>query len=125
MCTPVLRDGHIYGVCSYGELRGLRLADGKRLWQTLEATCGGSEPQRWANAFIVEQGDRYFLFNEKGDLIIARFSPKGYDEIDRSHILDPTGKALQRKVVWSHPAFANRSMYARNDREIVCVSLAQ
>jgi len=27
-------------------------------------------------------------------------------------------------VVWSHPAFANKSMFARNDEEIVCVSLA-
>ena len=27
-------------------------------------------------------------------------------------------------VVWSHPAFANRSVYARNDKEIICVSLA-
>jgi outer membrane protein assembly factor BamB len=123
MSTPVIRDGSIYGVCSYGELRCLRLADGMRVWQTLEATCGGSEPQRWANAFIVEQGDRYFLFNEKGDLIICRLSPKGYEEIDRAHILEPTGKALQRRVVWSHPAFANSSMYARNDKEIVCVSL--
>ncbi|OHB69016.1 MAG: hypothetical protein A2V70_20530 [Planctomycetes bacterium RBG_13_63_9] len=31
---------------------------------------------------------------------------------------------LGRKVVWSHPAFANRSLYARNDKELVCVSLA-
>ena len=30
-----------------------------------------------------------------------------------------------RKVIWSYPAFANRSVYARNDREIICVSLAQ
>jgi hypothetical protein len=29
-----------------------------------------------------------------------------------------------RMVVWSHPAFANRCVYARNDQEIVCVSLA-
>jgi hypothetical protein len=27
-------------------------------------------------------------------------------------------------VVWSHPAFANRCVYARNDKELVCVSLA-
>jgi outer membrane protein assembly factor BamB len=123
MATPVIRDGHIYGVCSYGELRCLRLEDGKRVWQTLEATCGGTVPQRWANAFLIEHGDRYFLFNEKGDLIIARLSPKGYEEIDRAHLLEPTGKALRRRVVWSHPAFANRSMYARNDKEIICVSL--
>jgi outer membrane protein assembly factor BamB len=125
MATPVVRDGSIYGVCSYGELRCLRLDDGMRVWQTLQATCGGTEPQRWANAFVVEQGDRYFLFNEKGDLIICRLSPKGYEETDRAHILEPTGKALQRRVVWSHPAFANRSMYARNDKEIVCVGLAK
>ena len=28
------------------------------------------------------------------------------------------------KVIWSHPAFANRRLYARNDHEIICVSLA-
>jgi len=27
--------------------------------------------------------------------------------------------------VWSHPAYANRSMYVRNDKEVVCVSLAK
>lgn len=125
MPTPVIRDGHIYGVCSYGELRCLRLEDGKRLWQTLAATCGGTEPQRWANAFLIPQGDRTFLFNEKGDLIIARLTPAGYEEIDRAHILEPTGRAMQRRVVWSHPAFADRCMFARNDKEIVCVNLSR
>jgi outer membrane protein assembly factor BamB len=123
MPTPVVRDGYIYGVCSYGELRCLKLEDGKRVWQTLAATCGGTEPQRWANAFLVEQGDRCFLFNEKGDLIIAKLTPDGYEEIDRAHLLEPTGKAMQRRVVWSHPAFADRCVFVRNDKEIVCVSL--
>jgi hypothetical protein len=27
-------------------------------------------------------------------------------------------------VVWVHPAFANRRVYVRNDREMVCVDLA-
>jgi len=31
----------------------------------------------------------------------------------------------QRTLVWSHPAFANRSVYLRNDREIRCYSLAK
>ena len=35
MCTPFIRDGYIYGVCSYGELRCLKLADGSRVWQDL------------------------------------------------------------------------------------------
>ena len=128
MATPILKDGYIYGVCSYGELRCLKADTGERVWMTLKATGNAQEPEeRWANAFLIEQGDRTWLFNEKGDLIIARLSPKGYEEISRAHILDPTNQLArfaERRVVWSHPAFANRSIYARNDKEIVCVSLA-
>jgi hypothetical protein len=123
--TPVLKDGYVYGVCSYGQLRCLRLEDGKRLWSTLKATCSGDEPERWANAFLIPQGDRYFLPNEKGDLIIARLTPDGYQEIDRAHILEPTGSAMGRRILWSHPAFANKHMIERNDKEIVCVDLSK
>ena len=125
MSTPYIKDGYIYGVCSYGQLRCLRLEDGERIWQDLHATGSVTEPtERWANAFLIPNGDRFFLPNEKGDLIIARLTPKGYEEISRTHLLEPTGNAMGRKVVWSHPAFANRCMYARNDKELICVSLA-
>ncbi len=76
MSTPVLEDGYIYGVCSYGQLRCLKAETGERIWETLAATTGG-EPVRWANAFIVKNGDRFFLFNEKGDLIIAKLTSQG------------------------------------------------
>jgi len=124
MPTPWIKDDHIYGICSYGELRCLELMTGKRLWETHAATTGKSD--RWGNAFLIPQAetDRVFLFNERGELIIARLTPKGYEEIDRAKILEPTNKyALNRTVVWSHPAFANQNMYARNDKEVVAVSL--
>ncbi len=120
--TPFLKDGYLYGVCSYGQLRCLKADTGERLWETFKAT--GDKEERWANAFLIAQADRFFLFNEKGDLIIANLSPKGYEEIDRAHVLEPTNHMAGRPVVWSHPAFANKCMYARNDKEIVCVSLA-
>lgn len=123
MCTPFLEDGYIYGVCSYGQLRCLKADTGERIWETFQATTSG-QPVRWANAFLVKQGSRYFLFNEKGDLIIARLTPKGYEELSRAHLLEPTGTASGRNVLWSHPAFANRSCYVRNDKEIICISLA-
>ena len=124
MCTPFLEDGHIYGLCSYGQLRCVKMETGERLWETFQATTSG-EPVRWANAFIVKNGARFFLFNEKGDLIIAKLSPRGYEEISRAHLLEPTGTAAGRSVLWSHPAFASRRMYARNDKEIICVDLAR
>jgi outer membrane protein assembly factor BamB len=120
--TPVIDKGHIYGVCAYGELRCLDLKTGDRLWATFEPTSGVSA--RWGTAFLVKNEDRYFLFSEKGDLIIANLKPEGYQELGRAHLLEPTGPSQRREVVWSHPAFAHKNVYARNDREIVSVSLA-
>jgi outer membrane protein assembly factor BamB len=124
MCTPFLENGYIYGVCSYGQLRCLKGETGERVWETFKATTDG-EPVRWANAFIVKNGDRFFLANEKGDLVIARLTPQAYTEVSRCHLLEPTNTAAGRDVVWSHPAFANRHVYARNDKEIVCADLAE
>ena len=93
------------------------------MWETFAATTG--KAVRWGNAFLVKNADRFFLFNESGDLIIANLTPEGYQEISRAHILDPTNTDPGRSVVWSHPAFANRCAYARNDKELVCVSLAK
>ena len=124
LCTPFLEKGYIYGVCSYGQLRCLKAETGERVWETFKATTSG-EPIRWANAFIVKNENRFFLLNESGDLIIARLSPQGYEELSRAHLLEPANKDPGRPVVWSHPAFANRCIYARNDKEIVCADLSQ
>jgi hypothetical protein len=40
-------------------------------------------------------------------------------------MLEPTAAVFGRKVVWSHPAFASRCVFGRNDKEIVCASLAK
>jgi outer membrane protein assembly factor BamB len=125
LSTPFLQDGYIYGVCSYGQLRCLKAATGERVWETLSATTADGKAMRWANAFLIKNQDRFFLFNEKGDLIIARLTPRGYEEISRAHVIEPANRDTGRPVVWSHPAFANRRMYVRNDQEILCVDLAQ
>jgi outer membrane protein assembly factor BamB len=122
MCSPVLKDGHIYGVCANGELRCLKADTGKQLWQTYAFT-GGKKTDCGA-AFLVPQGDRFVIFNEQGELILAELTPMGHKEISRARLLEPTHEARGRTVVWSHPAFANRCVFARNDKEIVCVSLA-
>jgi outer membrane protein assembly factor BamB len=125
MSTPILRDGHIYGIALYGALRCLDRKDGGRVWETYEATGRG----RWWNAFLTPQPqigdpDRVFIANEQGELIIARLSPKGYEEISRAKLIEPTVRLNRRDLVWSHPAYANQCIYARNDKEILCVSLA-
>ena len=121
---PYIEDGIIYGVCATGgQLRAVELTTGDRLWETFAPTTGRRRTSH-ATAFLVKHKDRCFLFNEQGDLILARLSREGYEEISRFHVLEPTSTSGGRNVVWSHPAFANQCVYARNDNELVCVSLA-
>jgi outer membrane protein assembly factor BamB len=124
--TPVIDSGVIYGAdCQVGCLRAVDLVSGKRLWETFVPTTGGDRRAGSGTAFLTKNGDRFFLLSETGDLVIARLSAEKYDEVSRAHILEPTGEAFGRSVVWSHPAYANRCAFIRNDKEIVCVSLAQ
>ena len=120
--TPYLQGDHIYGVDSYGELRCLDTRTGDRLWEDLTAVPAN----RWANIHMVRNGDKIWMFNERGDLIISKLSPTGFEEISRAKLIEPTtGQLAQRGgVCWSHPAYAYKHIFARNDRELVCASLA-
>ena len=123
--TPIIDGDYIYGFGSYGQLRCLVAATGERVWETQDAT---GERARWASAFMVRHEDRVFINNDHGDLIIARLSPEGYEEISRTSLLAPTSRPGNRRrltyVNWSHPAYANQHIYARNDEEIISASLA-
>ena len=123
--TPFLLDGMIYGCdVETGALIGARMDNGARLWQTTQPLHNSRGRARHATAFLIRHQDRFFLFNELGDLILATLSRDGYMEHGRFHVLDPTNEAFGRPVVWSYPAFAQKCMFARNDEELVCVNLA-
>ncbi len=128
--TSIILGDYIYGVDSYGELRGLDARTGERVWMSDAMTT----QNRWGAAFMVRHDDRFFVNNEEGDLIIAQFTPEGYVELDRTTLIEPTSAAGHRAtgprtrwnriVNWSHPAYANRHVIHRNDQEIIRVSLA-
>ncbi len=42
---------------------------------------------------MVQHGDRYFVYNDDGDLIIAQFTPTGYVEHSRTKLIEPTTSA--------------------------------
>ncbi len=123
MNTPFLLDGQIYADGVSGRYTCANLDSGKREWTSYQPSTG-DRPALFANVFTVKHEDRFFLANDLGDLIIAKLSPTGYEEISRAHVVEPTHEVFGRTVVWSHPAFANRSVYLRNDKEIICISLA-
>jgi outer membrane protein assembly factor BamB len=120
MNTPVIMDDFIYGVDSYGELRCLEFSTGDRVWEDLTAVT----PDRWANIHFIQQGDHTWMFNEHGELLITRLSPGGLQVISRAKLIETTRKQLGRGVTWSHPAFADRHVFIRNDERMVCADLS-
>ena len=119
---PLVVDNHIYGVDVRGQLRCFELVSGDKKWESL-ATAPNGRPAGAATGFIVKNNEKYFIMTEQGELLIAKMTPKGYQELGRAKILEPTSRTSNRKVVWSHPAFAHGCVFARNDKEIVCISL--
>ena len=123
---PFVADGLVYGFHESGEMRAMRVPEGDFAWRgggPLVAADG--RPQGSATAFITRHDDRYFLFTETGDLVIARLKPTGYEFIHRAHLIEPTNVAFGRPVVWCPPAYADKSIVVRNDAEVIRVSLAE
>ena len=58
-------------------------------------------------------------------MILAKLSPKGFEVLSRSFLIEPTRDQLNRRggVTWSHPAFANGHVFIRNDRRLIAVDL--
>jgi outer membrane protein assembly factor BamB len=119
--TPVIREGHVYGVDSYGEFRCLELLTGDRVWTDNTLVPHG----RWANAHLVKQGDNFWAFNELGELILCRLTPGGFTDLGRVQLVKPVGVSPNPRggVNWAHPAFAGRLIYARSDARLVCYAL--
>jgi outer membrane protein assembly factor BamB len=119
--TPYIDGDYVYGVDSQGELRCLDAKTGDRIWESLAATPKG----RWSTIHMVRNGKRTWMFNERGQLLIAELTPAGFKEISRAQLIEPTPGQLDKRggVCWSHPAFAYKHVFARNDEALVCASL--
>jgi outer membrane protein assembly factor BamB len=122
--TPIIKDDYIYGIDSYGEMRCLDLFTGDRIWEDLTAV----KKDRFANIHMVQNGQITWMFNEDGELLISKLSSKGFQEISRTKLIEPTTIQFSRKgvgVTWSHPAFANKHVFIRSDKELVCADLTE
>jgi outer membrane protein assembly factor BamB len=102
--TPVVKDGHLYGMFSFkeygkGPLKCVELATGEERWAQ-----EGFGP---GNCILV--GDTLVVLSDAGEVVLVEAQPKAYRELARADVLD--GKC------WSMPAFSDGSLYVRSTRE--------
>ena len=117
--TALLRGEYVFSARTSGELVCLEAGTGRQLWQTNTVTSSGNG----SSIHLTVNGDSVLLFNDRGELIRAQLTAQGYHEISRVALLAPTHGFGGRKVAWTPPAYANRHVFARNDEELICVSL--
>lgn len=102
--TPVVRDGHLYGMFSFkeygkGPLKCVELASGEERW-----SADGFGP---GNCILV--GDTLVALSDAGEVVLVEPNPKSYRELARADVL--AGKC------WSMPAFSDGSLYVRSTNE--------
>ncbi len=118
--TALFRGDHLFSAKSTGELVCVDARTGEQVWETDKAT----DLRNGASIHLTPNGDSVLLFTNKGELIRARLTAEGYQEISRVAVIEPTMPFGGRKVVWAPPAYANRHIFARSGKEIICASLA-
>ena len=113
MSQPLYRDGFCYLLDRRHGLTCFELKTGKILWRdNHKLTPKDRNPQ--ASLVWVGETNRALALNANGELVLCELTPKGYRELARDQV---TGKT------WAHPAYSGNRVYARSDREIVCLEL--
>ncbi len=119
--TALFRGDHLFSAKSSGELICLEASTGKQVWESAKVT----DLKNGASIHLTPNGDSVLLYTDRGQLIRARLTSQGYNELSRVPLLEPTMPFAGRKVAWSPPAYANGHIFARNSKELICASLVK
>jgi outer membrane protein assembly factor BamB len=120
--TPVFQGNHIYSLNQDGNLVCLEADTGRQIWESDRVTH--QKNGKSACMHMTVNGSYVFIYNELGELILTQLAPEGYKEISRTTLLEPSYQFGGRKLTWAAPSFANGHVFARNEKELICASLA-
>ncbi len=118
---PLILGGHVYSMKAPGRLVCLKARTGDQVWETDKVTVKSPG----ATMHLTPNGGSVLIFTDEGNLIRARLTPAGYEELGRVHVIEPTSPLSGRKFAWPPPAYAHQHLFVRNDQELICASLAE
>ena len=139
--TPLHVDGFVYGFSgrheNQGELRCIRLSDGKVMWSA-RGYDGGPEdfyrnratgkivdvksskavPWPWfGRGSMIQVGDRFIVLGERGTLAVTQVNSQEFQEHARTSFPEIHYPA------WAAPVLADGSLYLRSEDWLLCLDL--
>lgn len=139
--TPIVVDDHIYGFSgrheNEGELKCVRLSDGKVVWSTigydgdltslrvnrtngrvLDSETGEEIPYPFfGRGSLTRIGERFIVLGERGTVAVADVTSEGYRERGRFFLDEIDSPA------WVAPVVSGGMMYLRSEKWLVCMDL--
>jgi hypothetical protein len=107
--TSVLHNGVLYGFHGRQEFgqsfRAVDFRTGRVRWSE----------ERFMAGSVLLAGDRLLILRENGELVVAAASPEAFKPVARARILPATVRAF--------PALAGGMLFARNEKDLVCIDL--
>lgn len=109
--TPVLHEGHLYGLDNSGSagpitnLVCIRVSDGKTLWKK----------SRFGKSNLVVADGMLWLTTMDGELVAVEASPDAFRETGRAAVMQTTRQA---------PAIADGRLYVRDKGGVLCFDLS-
>jgi outer membrane protein assembly factor BamB len=125
--SPMALGDCFVGCDTDGQLKCVKASTGELVWERADAIL--KKKGNSGTFFMARVADtpRFVVFNQDGELLLGEISTdpaKTWTESSRAVILKPTTPQMgNQTVVWSAPAFAQHCVFARNDEELICVSL--
>jgi len=141
--TPIHIDGFVYGFSgrheNEGDLRCIRLSDGKVIWtskgfegnlnefardrktrQIVSVKTGEPVPfPYFGRGSLTQIGDRFIVLGERGTLAIVDADSEGFHERGRFSMPEIHYPA------WAAPLISNGKMFLRSEYWLVCMDLTQ
>lgn len=108
--TPVIYDGHLYGLDNSGSagpitnLVCIRLKDHVTVWQK----------GRFGKSNLILADGKLFLTTMNGEVVIVDASPKEFKELGRAKVMETTRQA---------PTLSNGHLFVRDDKAVICIDV--
>jgi outer membrane protein assembly factor BamB len=109
--TPIFHDGYIYGIREKDKQMVCLDLAGKEVWKS------GPEHRFGIGPYLIADGLLYIL-DDNGTLTMAQASPKGYEQLARSSIIDGADS-------WAPMALVAGKLILRDVAQMACIEVGE